>query len=204
VCVGCGLGKNENGLSEAIKPTIKADTCGFGFDQSKDFSDDWWTLLFNKSAEKITVTKGNSSSELCVAMNSDDRREERKQCQNRLYTRFVKSNETESRSHKADTPMGQTIPDDQLFIACGGRTAHRAARHGLNLTGKLKRLAKQEQQVEKDGQDEQSKKRFRQDIECSQGQGQLELAAFMENDSDSKLKSSKHDRGRKKGTKHRQ
>jgi hypothetical protein len=72
------------------------------------------------------------------------------------------------------------------------------------LTGKLKRLAKQEQQVEKDGQDEQSKKRFRQDIECSQGQGQLELAAFMENDSDSKLKSSKHDRGRKKGTKHRQ
>jgi hypothetical protein len=77
VCVGCGLGKNENGLSEAIKPTIKADTCGFGFDQSKDFSDDWWTLLFNKSAEKITVTKGNVCHQLLSIYNSYRKRYDR-------------------------------------------------------------------------------------------------------------------------------
>lgn len=29
-------------------------------------------------------------------------------------------------------------------VACGGRTAHKGARHGLNLTGKLKRIAEQE------------------------------------------------------------
>lgn len=36
------------------------------------------------------------------------------------------------------------LDDDDLFAACGGRTAHRAAKYGLNLGGKLARLEKQE------------------------------------------------------------
>lgn len=36
------------------------------------------------------------------------------------------------------------ISDEDLFKACGGRTAHKGARHGLNLGGKLARLEKQD------------------------------------------------------------
>lgn len=36
------------------------------------------------------------------------------------------------------------LSDEDLFKACGGRTAHKGARHGLNLTGKLQRIAEQE------------------------------------------------------------
>lgn len=36
------------------------------------------------------------------------------------------------------------LTDEELLKACGGRTAHKGARHGLNLTGKLQRIAEQE------------------------------------------------------------
>lgn len=36
------------------------------------------------------------------------------------------------------------LTDEDLFKACGGRTAHKGARHGLKLTGKLQRIAEQE------------------------------------------------------------
>ena len=39
------------------------------------------------------------------------------------------------------------LSDAELFQACGGRTAHKGARHGLKLNGKLARLAEQEQSV---------------------------------------------------------
>lgn len=29
-----------------------------GFDKSKDFSNDWWTAAFNRSAKKLIVTTG--------------------------------------------------------------------------------------------------------------------------------------------------
>lgn len=38
----------------------------------------------------------------------------------------------------------QVLSDADLLKACGGRTAHKGARHGLNLTGKLQRIAEQE------------------------------------------------------------
>lgn len=38
----------------------------------------------------------------------------------------------------------QVLSDEDLFKACNGRTAHKGARHGLNLTGKLQRIAEQE------------------------------------------------------------
>lgn len=38
----------------------------------------------------------------------------------------------------------QALNDEELFKACDGRTAHKGARHGLNLSGKLQRIAEQE------------------------------------------------------------
>lgn len=40
----------------------------------------------------------------------------------------------------------KVLDDDELFRICGGRTAHKSARHGLKLEGKLKRVAEQEQE----------------------------------------------------------
>ncbi|KFB47051.1 AGAP004490-PA-like protein [Anopheles sinensis] len=37
----------------------------------------------------------------------------------------------------------ETLTDEQLFAACGGRTAHKGARHGLTLNGKLARIDEQ-------------------------------------------------------------
>ncbi|XP_050069683.1 G patch domain-containing protein 4 [Anopheles maculipalpis] len=37
----------------------------------------------------------------------------------------------------------KTLTDEELFAACGGRTAHKGARHGLGLTGKLARIDEQ-------------------------------------------------------------
>ena len=39
------------------------------------------------------------------------------------------------------------LTDEELFKACGGRTAHKGARHGLTLNGKLSRIAEQEKQL---------------------------------------------------------
>jgi len=38
------------------------------------------------------------------------------------------------------------LSDEELLKACGGRTAHKAARFGLKLNGKLARIAKQEEE----------------------------------------------------------
>uniref|UniRef100_A0A182XIJ5 ACB domain-containing protein n=1 Tax=Anopheles quadriannulatus TaxID=34691 RepID=A0A182XIJ5_ANOQN len=37
----------------------------------------------------------------------------------------------------------KTLTDEELFAACGGRTAHKGARHGLKLNGKLARIDEQ-------------------------------------------------------------
>ncbi|XP_052866861.1 G patch domain-containing protein 4 [Anopheles cruzii] len=37
----------------------------------------------------------------------------------------------------------KTLTDEELFAACGGRTAHKGARHGLKLSGKLARIDEQ-------------------------------------------------------------
>lgn len=41
----------------------------------------------------------------------------------------------------------QELTDDELFKACGGRTVHKGARHGLKLSGKLSRIEKQEKML---------------------------------------------------------
>lgn len=38
----------------------------------------------------------------------------------------------------------KVLTDEELFKACGGLTAHKGARHGLNLTGKLNRMEEQD------------------------------------------------------------
>lgn len=52
---GKGLGKEGQGIVDAIKPTLKFDTSGIGHDIAKEFTTNWWDLAFKKAANKIEV-----------------------------------------------------------------------------------------------------------------------------------------------------
>merc|ERR1712221_42383 len=63
--------------------------------------------------------------------------------------------------------MGE-LSDDQLVAACGGLTAHKGGRHGLNMKAKLDRIAEAEREflekyggagVTKNGSENSSKKK---------------------------------------------
>ncbi|CAG2060087.1 unnamed protein product [Timema podura] len=53
---------------------------------------------------------------------------------------------TESPADLNETSAPATLTDEELFRICGGRTAHKAARHGHKLNGKLARIEAQEKE----------------------------------------------------------
>jgi hypothetical protein len=53
--------------------------------------------------------------------------------------------EEETEETKEEEPQVAPLSDEQLLAACGGRTAHKAARHGHKLSGKLARLQQQDE-----------------------------------------------------------
>ncbi|XP_035747687.1 G patch domain-containing protein 4 [Egretta garzetta] len=77
-----------------------------------------------------------------------------------LYGRFVKSatltacgeeptklptgSESSEEEEKLDLSSARRLTDEELMRACGGRTAHKGARHGLTMSAKLARLEEQE------------------------------------------------------------
>ncbi|NWS78845.1 GPTC4 protein, partial [Crotophaga sulcirostris] len=78
-----------------------------------------------------------------------------------LYGRFVKSatltahgeestkmpagsESSEEEEEKLDLSSARRLTDEELMRACGGRTAHKGARHGLTMSAKLARLEEQE------------------------------------------------------------
>jgi len=57
------------------------------------------------------------------------------------------SSNSEISNESKSTKKRKQLTDDELFKACGGRTAHKSARFGLKLNGKLARIAAQEEQL---------------------------------------------------------
>merc|ERR1712113_80647 len=54
---GQGLGRQEQGIVDPIKATLKFDTTGIGHDIAKEFTNNWWDLAYKKAANKIEVEK---------------------------------------------------------------------------------------------------------------------------------------------------
>ena len=52
---GQGLGKNEQGIKEAIKVSLKNNKNGLGLDPSEQFVFHWWDHVFNKVASSIKI-----------------------------------------------------------------------------------------------------------------------------------------------------
>lgn len=167
---GKGLGRSENGISEAIKVKIKYGKGGMGHKEGEQFSFHWWDHVFNKASSSlvvetaqagVVVKKSDDSSDGLI---SNKKPRKAQQAKSMLYGCFVKSATllsgeqpektsdpedsscSEDEDQKLDLSTTTKLSDADLLKACGGRTAHKGARHGLTMSAKLARLEQQEQE----------------------------------------------------------
>uniref|UniRef100_A0A8B9QWC6 G patch domain-containing protein 4 n=1 Tax=Apteryx owenii TaxID=8824 RepID=A0A8B9QWC6_APTOW len=162
---GKGLGKREDGIAEAIKVKVKCDTAGVGHDPAEQFSFHWWDHVFNESAANLAVEAVQDGVSVKALSERDagiSNKKPRKAggADGMLYGRFVKAAtltahgeeaakppaalESSEEEEKLDLSSARRLTDEELIRACGGRTAHKGARHGLTMSAKLARLEEQE------------------------------------------------------------
>lgn len=164
IFIGKGLGKNENGIAEALRPKLKFDTSGVGH---KDLEFEWWDSLYDKALKNIVLDKKSGEVSIKVAKknaftisSTKNGLEVSKKKHSLHYGNFLKTSTLQDGSlikdnscqaieeePRSDIQGVIKMSDEELFKACGGRTAHKGARHGLTLNGKLARIAEQEKQL---------------------------------------------------------
>lgn len=169
---GKGLGRAENGISEAIKVKVKSDKAGVGHKEGDQFTFHWWDHVFNKASSSLQVetdqngvqVKKNLDTEE-AGMISNKKPLKASYSKDKLYGCFVKSatllsgqeqpepksspsdnssGSEDEEEHKLDLSSTTSLSDADLMMACGGRTAHKGARYGLTMSAKLARLEQQE------------------------------------------------------------
>lgn len=171
---GKGLGRAENGISEAIKVKVKCDKGGVGHKEGEQFTFHWWDHVFNKASSSLQVESDQNGITLKKTVEEDEEdgmisnKKPRKAtlAKAKLYGCFVKSatllsgqeqpepkssnsddsssSDEEEEDQKLDLSSTTNLSDADLMKACGGRTAHKGARHGLTMSAKLARLEQQE------------------------------------------------------------
>lgn len=200
---GQGLGREEGGITEALKPKLKFNSTGLGYDMGEQFKFQWWDHVFNKAADNITVKKDQDGSVVVKHTENLEVSTKRPSTNNtkaKFYGGFVKvgtlvgatetptSDSSDEEEQEKDRSL--RLSDEQLFKLCKGRTAHKGARHGLNMTAKLARVREQElallqewgaadPQVQQDQEAVQPKKKKKkssknkdvQDATCADGSG---------------------------------
>lgn len=149
---GKGLGKDETGIAHALRPRLKFDTAGVG--HKIDLTSQWWSQSFNEAAKSLTVHVSEESVRV-----EQKKQKKKSPLPKKTYNGFIKAGtqtgngplvadeEEENWGEGTEDSAIERISDEQLFEACGGLTAHKAARHGLKMSGKLKRLEEQETQL---------------------------------------------------------
>ncbi|XP_007482140.1 G patch domain-containing protein 4 [Monodelphis domestica] len=153
---GKGLGKKEDGIAQAIKVKLKQDNAGVGHDPSKEFTNHWWSQLFNKTAASLVVETGKDGVKMKTqAKDTSKQKRSSGSKSSLLYGHFIKSATLTSGGEQAEKlseqssedetpPPAKILTDEELIRACEGRTAHKGARHGLTMKAKLARLEEQE------------------------------------------------------------
>ncbi|XP_039970807.1 G patch domain-containing protein 4 [Bactrocera tryoni] len=170
---GDGLGKHNNGIVKPLKASMKFDNAGLGSDQAaSDFNNHWWERVFNEAAENVDVrtTKNGVSVDLknkdeSVEISTKEysvkklKKAKDQSCpSDNRYDNFLQSATLTKSGDEIENPNKiavadisvkkyKPLTDEELFRACGGRTAHKGARHGLKLSGKLSRIEQQEQEL---------------------------------------------------------
>ncbi|XP_009888893.1 PREDICTED: G patch domain-containing protein 4 [Charadrius vociferus] len=118
-----------------------------GHDAAETFSFHWWDHVFNEAAGNIAVESGQDGISMKTLSEQGVRISNKKprkagRTGSMLYGRFVKEARLGYPIHAMRQWGGLT--DEELMRACGGRTAHKGARHGLTMSAKLARLEEQE------------------------------------------------------------
>lgn len=158
------MGKHESGITEALKPKLKFDTAGIGH-RDKDWNT-WWENAFNKAANSIAVephTQGVSISLSKESQPDNFSKQAFNETESKHFAKYGNFRKTSTllngnlieestasflKTQNAEESITRIpLTDEELFKVCGGRTAHKGARHGLTLNGKLKRIAKQEEDL---------------------------------------------------------
>nr|CAH7720422.1 unnamed protein product [Callosobruchus chinensis] len=163
---GKGLGRHEDGISTALKPKLKFDNAGLGHNIGDEYKNNWWEKVFNSAAANLDVDvskdeikmKLKSKEPIEISTKGDSLKQKKKHGME--YGLFLKVSRLSHNGEEHYTPIvddsepscsskvnALPLTDEQLFAACGGRTAHKGARHGLKLSGKLSRLEKQERML---------------------------------------------------------
>nr|XP_037278898.1 G patch domain-containing protein 4-like [Rhipicephalus microplus] len=147
---GKGLGKNETGIAKALKPKLKFDTAGVG--HKIDLTSQWWSKAFNDAAKSIKVDVSDGTTTITKVA----KKEKKRALPKHAYSGFIKagvqdgfnwlraSPEPAAQEHDRDVEFPENVLDEEIFNACRGLTAHKAARHGHKMSGKLKRVQEQE------------------------------------------------------------
>lgn len=157
---GSGLGKEQGGIKEAIRVKIKNDTAGIGHNCGDEFTFHWWDHVFNKAAGSISVEDSEEGVALKKSANNGPiSNKKTKSYDNKamLYGKFVKAatlsngnyesqnnNVVESDSEDEKEKVRNRLVSEKALEMCEGMTAHKGARHGLKLSGKLVRVQEQE------------------------------------------------------------
>ncbi|KAK9892960.1 hypothetical protein WA026_023017 [Henosepilachna vigintioctopunctata] len=156
---GQGLGKNEDGISQPIKPKLKFDNAGVGHDHGAEFTNKWWETLFNSATQNIDIKVKDEKVRFVLKSEPIEITTKnyslKKNDKNALEKSFLRTSKlTNQGIENYHVPIIHENPkkfsvltDEELFAACGGRTAHKGARHGLKLSGKLSRIEKQEKML---------------------------------------------------------
>ncbi|XP_073820083.1 G patch domain-containing protein 4 [Musca autumnalis] len=166
---GDGLGKTNSGISKALRANLKFDTAGFGVDQAAtDFNNHWWERVFNDAAKNVDIKQNGESVQVDLKNEADGveittkgyslKKLKKAKGNSESYNNFIQSATLTSRGSEVEKddrpepsdieiPMVNVLTDEELFKACGGRTAHKGARHGLKLSGKLARIEQQEKEL---------------------------------------------------------
>lgn len=159
---GDGLGKNSDGIVKPIKANLKFNNTGLGSDQAKDHTNRWWERVFDEAANNLDVgpagkirQKEKDAVEISANSYSVKKLKQKTADGKANYGGFLKAStlltavgreeELEGHVKTEDIEFKPTkvLTDEELFAACGGRTAHKGARHGLKLSGKLARIEAQ-------------------------------------------------------------
>ncbi|KAH8294018.1 hypothetical protein KR054_007473 [Drosophila jambulina] len=171
---GEGLGKHNTGIAAPLKASLKFDNAGLGVDRAQEFNDHWWERCFNEAASNVDVqvqqngkiTTGRKEGEDAVEIStkafsarklkkakeqhaSDGKSTYDNFLQTALLTQGGGEVENTERIRVEDIAVSKVsvLTDEELFKACGGRTTHKGARHGLKLSGKIARLEQQEREL---------------------------------------------------------
>ena len=136
--LGNGLGLNQDGMTEALKPSAKFDVSGLGHKAFNDFQ--WWDHAFNRAAKAFevkvsgdqVVVEKNEEAKLSGGIKTKKKVLVEKEslaygsfCKSGTLTNGVVEGEAQKVTLQEEKDYSIKLTDEELFKMCDGLTAHK-------------------------------------------------------------------------------